>query len=162
MKYFLIISIVLLFVISVVFYFSYRRNLYLFSEIKGLITINGKPVPYAEVSESATWNWNKEEFSFGKKTEKDGTFSFSPIISHSFFAGILPEEIRIKQMIRITYDNVTYDGWMHFKQDYGNLSEIEGGRLDVICELTNSKDYLSKKVPENGTAPYGICRLARP
>lgn len=171
MKFLLIVSAVVLCIVFLAVFLSYRRNLYLFSEVQGTVTQNGKPVPGVKLHQSVNWAWGQKEFTFETVADADGKFIFHPILAHSFFAGIVPAEIDIKQTLRINHEGANYDGWMYNKSDYNNLSELITGEvsLNLTCELTTKKDHFgdnspidAKSSPSEKDTAYGICRIAPP
>ncbi len=142
--------------------------MYLFSEVSGVVTMNGKVVENAIIKQSVKVAWNSKLIQQETKSRKDGIFSFPMITMHDALAQILPHEPEIDQKITIQYQGVSYKAWSYFKYDYYDRSELGGlPDINIICELTTKPDNFiySGPVPKEiyysntSNSAHGICRF---
>jgi len=124
---------------AMAFFDSMKVNL--FSDMKGVVTLNGEPVAGAVVKRLA-----KPEKSYWDETITDaqGNFSFDVMKMHTLWK-LLPGQVTILQKVTIEYQGQEYLAWKmggangRYK---GELNEIDvlgsGGEIDIdlICELT--------------------------
>ncbi len=131
-----------------------------------MVTLDGKPLSGAVISQSGDWSWTQEEFTQEAKTDSEGGFILPPIIAHTILASVLPAQIIILQTIRIEYGGTTYNGFMYEKTNYDKFSELGGTSFNLVCELSNKKDYIGDDSPRdkmvflyNKDTAYGVCRV---
>lgn len=133
---------------------AFSKTYYLFSEVKGTVFLNGKPVQGAEVEQEYNWHWKKEKKSSTTTTDEQGRFSFPTITGKSISAGLLPHEPVIVQYLRIRHEDKEYQGWFHAKHNYEDLGELKGRPIRLKCELTDEPG------PHPDIESYGICTAA--
>lgn len=159
MKIIIVLTLIIL-IVLVINYTLYKRELILASPVKGQVMINGEPAALAEINQEIVFSWRDKIFKAETKSDMAGNFSLSAITHREVLAHLLPHQPNIKQTIFITYNGVEYPAWFFDKSDYLLLSEIDGKPINLVCELTNKKDYLIQGQEESlGNVPYGICRL---
>lgn len=131
------------------------KSLYMFSEVKGTVLLDGKPVAGAKIEQQYIWLWDQKTRTFSTTTDAQGHFSFPDRVEKSFFATVIPTGQKINQTIKIVHDNNEYDGWLHDKDNYTRQSESGGSSFNLVCEITNP--------PEGHPASksYGICVLTK-
>jgi hypothetical protein len=126
-------------------------DMYLFSEVKGVVIKNGIPVEGAVVEQEFRWGWKEEVGLVQTKTDSEGKFGFPAVIRNSFFGSLLPHEPMVTQTIIIKCAGNAYKAWMFDKGDYKDRSELNGKAISLYCEL---EEPLSHK-----GGVYGICQF---
>jgi len=126
-------------------------NMYLFSEVKGVVVKGGAPVHDAVVEQEYRWAWKDEVGTDSVKTDSEGKFNFPAVVKSSFFGSLLPHEPMVRQTILIKHDGNVYKAWMFDKGNYQENGELKGKPISLYCDLD---DPLSHK----GDV-YGICQL---
>lgn len=121
----------------------------LFSDVKGQVVLNGKPVSGAEVERSYEWAWNHSKGTEKTQTDQNGRFVFASITQSGGLSGLLPHEPVVFQEITIRHNGQEYVAWQYTKHNYENNGELKGKPLDLYCEL-------SKAPTDNGNY-FGIC-----
>jgi len=118
----------------------------LFSEMKGVVTINEKPVAGAIIKRTAIPN-NDKEYTDSSTTDSEGRFHFNRMET-SLFLKLLPTSIVVAQKVVINHGGQTYLAWEAGNtggNDKGELNEydvIGSGKeidIDLKCELTNKE-----------------------
>ena len=123
----------------------------LFSEVNGVVTLEGKPVAGAEIVRSA--EINDKPYTDKTVTDENGRFHFDAMYTHSVNK-ILPMEPVIPQKILIKPQGHEYLAWEMTKHDYGINDEIKMP-IRLACELLNKesgKEY-------GPTVVWGICSI---
>lgn len=123
----------------------------LFSETRGQVVIEGKPVEGVTVIRKVLWQ-NKTS-SETVSTDKDGNFHFNARFTNSF-TKFMPVEAVITQNIILQYQGQDYEGWKTNKRDYEENSELNGKPIQLICDLKN-KSVVNE---EGSQVIKGICR----
>lgn len=122
----------------------------IFSEVKGVVVHEGKPVEGAEIERSfhlATGEKGADQ----TRTDASGRFSFKRITKSPGLLGLLPHEPVIGQNIVIKVGGKQYMAWQFVKHDYEDNGELDGKPLDLICDLATE--------PSRRGGVYGICRI---
>lgn len=126
-------------------------KIYLFSEIGGVVTMDGKPVADAKVERIT-----KADKDYLDKTVTDasGRFHFKAITEHSIKK--LFGEPAISQELYFLYKGKKYLGWEHLKNDYDKNGETDDYRplIDLKCEL--DKKPVENDQPISGPIT-GVC-----
>lgn len=125
--------------------------LYLFSEVTGVVTIDGKPVAGAEVQQ--IYIWKSDEVINRTLTDEEGRYSFPEVTKTSFIWSWLPHEPFISQRVNILQAGETHKGWFYSKHDYDKNGELKGRPINLRCDLINP----TKAHPE--TEYFGLCTL---
>ena len=156
-----ILVFILLAVILIAAYnmgFIKYENRVLFSEVHGVVTMEGKPLSGIEVIQKCH---NHREVVRKVLTDENGKFHFKAIRSVLLYPDLFwfvpPSPIVIAQKIFIKNENKEYEAWLHAKSDYVNNSELQGQDLNLAFELTNKVDYIGSA--PKGNRPYSICRI---
>ena len=113
----------------------------LFSEVTGVVTLEGKPVAGAELVRTA--KIGEKVHTDKTKTDENGRFQFSAMYTNSVYK-IAPVEPFIAQKIKILTDKKEYEAWDLDKRNYdlnGELRHFGSNgevnlRLNIRCELT--------------------------
>jgi hypothetical protein len=130
---------------------SFLKKWVVFSEVKGVVLDNGKPVP-GVVVERFVMESNQEGLD-STVTDARGKFSFKSIEKTSFsISRLFPHEVVITQKLFINSGNYKYKAWICVKRNYENNGELNGKPIDIICDLKN--DYI-----DNNGKFMGMCRL---
>lgn len=134
---------------------AFSKTLYLFSEVNGIVLLDGKPVQGVEVDQEYSWHWGDKKDRKVTTTDAQGRFHFPLITGKSFTAGLLPHEPVIDQRMRLYYQGKEYQGWFHSKHNYDDLGELNGRPLNLVCDLNDEP----APHPEIGSS--GICVLQK-
>lgn len=121
----------------------------LFSEVRGSVFKDGKPLSGAVVRRTFNWRWGRQKGADQTITDRAGEFHFPRIVRRSLSASF-PHEPVIGQFIAIEHDGKEYVAWEAFKRDYALHGELGGQPINLDCELTND--------PPSGIA----CELLNP
>lgn len=129
------------------------ENFNVFSEVYGVVMVDGNPVAGATVERYYRW---KQEKVFDKTTtDEQGRYHFPEIVRHSLIWSILPHEARISQSINIYHEGSVYSGWYHVKGNYDRNGELKGRPLKLKCDLR------SPEGPHAETQHYGVCSVEK-
>jgi len=131
-------------------------NYSLFSEVRGVVVSQGKPVVGATIERTYRWTWKNKNGSESVVTNEKGEFYFSEITGFAFL-GWLPHEPMIEQTIRIKHQGKSFDAWMYDKRDYDRNGELNGRPINLFCSLEAPVSKIETGVQGNRAA--GICEL---
>lgn len=115
----------------------------LFSEMKGIVTLEGKPVVGALISRTAIPN-DEKEYTDSTKTDSEGRFYFDKMETRRFLK-LLPGQSTVLQKVIIQHADKQYLAWETFivsERYKGELNEWDTiGTdkeidIDLKCELT--------------------------
>jgi len=145
-------------VLSMSIFDSMKVNL--FSEMKGIVTFQGKPVTGALITRTAVPDDGKEYID-QTETDSNGHFHFNKMEKH-MLSKILPSQATVFQKIIIEYNDEKYLAWDAITDDTdkGELNEIDiigtDKEIDInlSCELTAEE---TKKAGAYITVITGIC-----
>ncbi len=115
-------------------------TLCLFSEVRGVVLNQEKPVSGVVVERAFDWTWNGESGVDEAITDDKGEFRFPAIFRKSFWGAIIPHQPFIEQTLHVKYQEETYPTWILDKTDYRENSEIKGKPISLICRLENVPD----------------------
>ncbi len=126
----------------------------MFSEVRGVVLMNGAPVAGAKVSREYTWAWDNKKVREEAQSDAAGKFSFARASKSSFMSGLMPHEPVISQLITISFEGKDYIAWDFRKHNYDDKGELKGKPINLSCELTRkpSSSYIKDDI-------YGICSL---
>lgn len=110
----------------------------LFSQISGVITLDGRPAANARIIRTANLSRDKVDETY---TDENGYFEMPPVFQRTV-AKFLPQEFTAKQTINVEYDGNNYVIWRGVKRDPGENTEARGENLVVTCELSNDEDLI--------------------
>lgn len=130
---------------------AFSKTLYLFSEVEGIVVLDGHPVKGAEVERQYTWkdDLNAEHV----LTDAQGRYRFSEVTATSLLWSLLPHEPVIFQKLSIRYQGKEHKGWVLTKHNYDHLGEVGNRPLNLICDLND------EPAAHRETETFGICRL---
>lgn len=131
---------------------AFPKTLHLFSEVQGVVVLDGRPVPGVQVERDYHWHWGNQKRTATVTTDAQGRFHFPEVTGRSFTA-FLPHEPVVVQRITLRYRGKEHVGWFMAKHNYDRLGEVAGRRLSFVCDLASE----AKAHPETET--YGICVL---
>jgi uncharacterized protein DUF6795 len=137
-------------------------RVYIFSEVDGVVLMNGKPVSGAKVIRTA--DYKDKIHTNTVVTDNQGRFHFDDIFTYSMRLS----ETAILQKIKIYYEGEEYLAWKLLKKHdsrYGELNDpdkpIESiQKLNLICELTDNQDkeqFIGSDLRRR--IIYGLCNL---
>lgn len=127
----------------------------LFSDMEGIILLDGQPVEGVEVRQNYFWHWGDKKGTNLTTTDAKGRYHFPAITGRSITANLLPHEPVIDQDVTFVYKGKTFRGWFHSKHNYEDMGELGGKPLRLVCDL---KDEPVGR-PEIGS--YGICTVQK-
>jgi len=110
----------------------------LFSEMSGIITLNGKPAANVRLMRTAEHGATRDE----TVTDSSGNFRFPPMFKRTA-AKYLPQEFVVKQDIVAYYNNNEYKLWEGVKGAPEENVESRGKPLVVKCELNREVNHVS-------------------
>ena len=126
----------------------------LFSEVNGVVTLEGKPVAGADLIRTA--EINDKVHTDRAMTDENGRFHFSAMYTNSLNK-ILPVEPVIPQTITIQYQGNSYSGWRTTRRGYDENSEMKNNKnIALTCELTD-EDSMKEKDLRRPVA--GVCKI---
>lgn len=111
----------------------------LFSEISGVITLDGKPVANAKLIRTAN---HGKDITDETTTDANGHFTMPAIFSRTL-TGILPMEFVDKQYIIVQHNGKEYKIWDGVKRSMDINAEARGKPLVVQCDLNQPVDHIS-------------------
>ena len=121
----------------------------LFSEISGVITLDGKPVANAKLVRTV-----KKEKTIIDETTTDANGNFKmPAVFERTVTKFLPMEFVVKQDILLTYNNKEYKIWDGVKRKEEENAESRGKPLVVKCELNSDVNHIAV----NGSVFFNLC-----
>ncbi|TQV66927.1 carboxypeptidase regulatory-like domain-containing protein [Exilibacterium tricleocarpae] len=108
-----------------------------FSEVSGVVTYRGEPVPGATVRRIAKWQKEKQD---STTTDADGRFHFEPMYQRSAVK-LIPAEFVAHQRLLIEHQGEEVLLWFTTKRSTEENSELNGKPLKFTCELTNEPRF---------------------
>ena len=141
------------------------KELYIVSEMRGVVTENNKPVSGAKITRDSKWGWSGKTFSDSAVTSEDGTFSLPARSARSFFASFLPHEASIDTTISIVNQEKKSDILYIDKRNYElggeftdkNGTATTGSSLVLTCDLNKEKH----KTEAGSGNIFGICDVVK-
>lgn len=137
-------------------------KVYLFSDMKGVVLYEGKPVEGAKIIRTAMTN-NDKEHKDSTTSDSTGHFQFDQMDT-KLFLKLLPTTIRVNQKIIIEFKGQQYLAWKAFtggenKGELNNTDVIGTSKeinINLNCELTASESIkASESISTSGIK--GIC-----
>lgn len=110
----------------------------LFSEMSGVLTINGKPASNVRLVRTAKWQTEQRDETM---TDEHGHFHF-PMLTERTVAKFLPMEFVASQDIRAFHDGAEVRIWGGVKRVPEENAESKGKPLVVTCDLTAEEQYI--------------------
>ncbi len=133
---------------------AFSKTLYLFSEVNGIVLLDGKPVQGVEVTQEYNWHWKDEKASKVATTDAQGRFHF-PVVTGKSMTAALPHQPVIEQTLRLSFQGKQYKGWLHGKDNYDDRGELNGKPLNLVCDLSD------EPVGHPEIRSFGICVLQK-
>jgi len=130
---------------------AWSSEMYLFSEVDGVVTSQGQPVAGAEVERIYHWGWKDVERKARTTTDQAGRFTFPQVVESSFFGSFMPHEPLVSQRILIRWQGEEYTAWKHTKHNYRKNGELGGRPIRINCPLENEPTL------KEDVKVYGIC-----
>jgi len=147
-----LLSLALLFSTESLAMFNYS----LFSEVRGVVVSQGKPVAGAVIERSYDWSWKEQQGKDQVVTDDKGEFYLSPIVGTAFL-GWLPHQPMVQQTISIKHGGRSYDAWLYTKSNYRPNGELSGKPIQLYCSLEAPAQKKESGVPNRWV--NGICEL---
>ena len=110
----------------------------LFSNISGVILLDGKPVENALLIRTIEFSNKKTDKT---RTDSNGYFEMPAIFERSV-KNILPQEFSSAQEIELVYKGQSYAIWSGVKRKPDENSESQGKPLVVKCELNSERNFI--------------------
>ena len=130
----------------------------LFSEVNGIVTLNGKPVAGVEVIRTSQMG-HDNIYTDKTVTDEQGRYRFAARFTHSV-RKIAPVEPVITQKIAFFHQDREYLGWEAVKDGYELNTEL-GQPINLACELGQEPKIKVGEYLINGEhsrrAIYGVC-----
>lgn len=127
-------------------------KIYLFSEVGGEVTMDGKPVAGVEVIR--TTKSDDKNITDKTNTDKQGRFHFKAIAYPSLKK--IYWDPTIMQKINFRYKGKEYLGWEHFKMNLDNNGETEDNTVIAHLKCDLSKKPTQKDQQVKGPIS-GVC-----
>lgn len=121
----------------------------LFSEMSGVLTVNGLPAANVRLVRTAKW---QSEHQDETTTDADGHFHF-PEMTERTVAKFLPMEFVASQSLTAFYDGTKIQVWRGIKRTSQRNAESRGTPLNVTCELFDEE----KSITVNGGPIFSRC-----
>ena len=143
---------------AMAFFDSMKVNL--FSDMKGVVTLNGEPVAGAVVKRLA--DPGNKKYRDEKITDAQGRFSFPRMEMHTVWK-LLPAAVVISQKVTIEYEEQEYLAWAmeayngRYQGELNNIRILGTGDevdIDLVCELTGEE---SRKKGAGVRVIEGMC-----
>ena len=125
-------------------------KLVLFSQMQGVVTLAGAPVPGAVLEREFRWAWKRETGTETTETDAAGRFRFPAIERSSFLGFLLPHEPNVRQTVLIRHGGKSFKAWMFDKGNYRANGEV-GKPIVMTCRLDSE--------PAHDGDVFGICEL---
>lgn len=110
-------------------------KLVIFSEVRGRVLLDGKPVPGATVERTFDWVAKDERGKDSTTTGPTGEFTLPAIERRSLLASLFPHETLIGQTLTVHHAGKSYLAWRFTKRDYQPNGELQGKPLRLVCRL---------------------------
>jgi Domain of unknown function (DUF6795) len=137
-------------------------TIHVFSDVTGVVTLNGEPVEGAEIIRTADHAHDKL-YKDATVTDENGYFALKDISTFSLRPIMLPTVI--DQKIYIKYKGMEYLAWDLLKRTnhiYGELNDKDvpnPKKLELKCELTDDQQKETRVTLEFGDKIItGLCR----
>lgn len=133
----------------------------LFSEVNGVVTLNGTPVAGVEVVRTSELGCNDKIFTDKTFTNDQGHYYFPARFTHSI-CKIAPVEPHIDQKIVFFHQGKAYLGWHADKRSYEINSEL-GRPIHLACGLDHDPQMKAGEYHIDGfrnearRAIHGVC-----
>ena len=128
----------------------------LFSEVSGVVTLDGKPVADVEVVRTAQMG-HDNIYTDKTVTDGQGRYRFPARFTHSVYK-IAPVEPVITQKITFYYQDKEYLGWFMTKRDYEVNTEL-GHPLNLTCALDSEPKMRTGGPRIEGVLHYTVVGL---
>lgn len=113
-----------------------EEEIVLFSEMKGHITLDGKPVKGAVIERWIKWkdkDGEKDQYT----TDDRGAFYLPTIKVNTKLPSF--SQLVITQELKVIHNNANYNIWALSKMNKNEYSELDGKPVDFRCELTKEE-----------------------
>jgi hypothetical protein len=133
---------------------AFSKTLYLFSEVEGIVLLDGKPVQGVEVSQEYFWHWKDQKAKKVTTTDAQGRFHF-PVVTGTSMTAALPHQPVIEQTLRLSFQGKDYKGWSHAKGNYDDKGEVGARPFKLVCDLSD------EPAAHTEIRSFGICVLQK-
>ncbi len=120
--------------VSMSFFSKTEEEVFLFSEMEGHITFNGKPVKNVKVERRVNWKDDIGEKDF-VITNHEGHFLLPEIKQTLKISGF--SQFVVGQEIKVVHKEKEYFIWSMGKRTKNKYGELEGVPINFRCELTD-------------------------
>jgi hypothetical protein len=132
---------------------AFFKRFTLFSDLEGIVLLEGRSVEGVEVQQHYFWHWGDKKGTHVNRTDANGRYHFPVITGRSITANLLSHEPVIEQEVSFVYQSKAFHGWFHSKHNYEDLGELDGQPLRLVCDL---KD---EPVGRPEIRSHGICTV---
>lgn len=137
-----------------------------FTDVSGVVTLEGKPVAGARIVRTATLVFNGKKFKDETTTDAEGRFQLGAIYARTINK-VLPSEDFVDQKVVIYYQDKEYPAWELRKWNYDYNGELNRISSEVIhnlkiipfalaCELTD-RVRITKPASNRLSLIGGLC-----
>lgn len=125
----------------------------LFSEVRGTVLKHGQPVQGAQLVQKVLWSDNPDKNPVRLSvSDEHGAFHFPPIEQRAGLRRLIPAQPMLLQTILIRYQDEEYIAWQYGKDSYDANTELDGGSINLVCELSCEPGLEGKR--------YGIGKVS--
>ncbi len=135
-----------------------KTEVHLSPEVKGVVTLNGRPVEGAQVVRTLDYD---REYREEQLTGVDGRFSFPEKNIMSDRPNKLLDETRVRQILTVNYEGQKYLIWYTTPGTIHRRTAIARRLGALHCELTNPEiehGFENIEKPEFPHSTFSICR----
>jgi hypothetical protein len=111
----------------------------IFSEVNGVLVVNGEVIDGAVVSRTVTWKGSEHEDSV---TTKDGGKFIFPSMVKRDLTKFMPSEFTAFQKITVHYQDEIIKIWETVKREPIENGELEGSPLNLKCDLSDPSRFV--------------------
>jgi hypothetical protein len=133
----------------------------IFSELRGVVLVQGRPVAGAQVVRSWHWDLTSERGADAAVTDAEGRFHLPAVLRRGWLRRWLPHEPFVEQTIDVTHAGGTVTVWMLDRRNYRPGGELGPERSAPALAVTIELDApLAHRGPVYGRAT--VAPLDRP
>lgn len=161
-RYPAVLGVVLLLVISEVsagmFGFGKKYDVHLCPEVKGSISIDGKPVAGLTIMREVIYDDAHVET---VETDEDGSFYFPSLAVRSSTPGKAFDETRTRQVLVTEYQGEKYVLWVYATDAIEEEPVIAEKLSTLDCDLNNEKTNHHFQIPDHPSFTHNIISICR-
>lgn len=140
------------------FDFFKRYDVHLSPEVRGRVTLEGKPLSGLEVYRTLDYG---KEYVHTVETDSDGQFGFPEMNIKSNRPGRLFDETRVRQVIGLFYEGENYLLWYTVPGGITPRKTLSAKLRTLNCELTVPEMEHVFQNHEHPSFPHGVFSICR-